>query len=386
MQKRPFGKTGVDVSILGFGCMRLPLRNPDDASSIDEEQATGLLRLAIDKGVNYVDTAWSYHSTGYHLPGESEPLVGRALQNGYREKVYLATKLPTWLVQSKKDMHETLDAQLKRLDTPFIDFYLAHNLTANVWPRVKNLGILEFMDEALADGRIKHAGFSFHDNYQMFEDVMDSYDWSFAQIQYNYLDVNYQAGIRGLKLAAARGMGVAVMEPLRGGTLINHVPEPLQTLLNKERPGWSMADWALRWLWNQPEISVVLSGMSALDHVTENLGIAGTAGTMSEKELAALDTVRERYLALQKINCTGCGYCLPCPAGVHIPKNLGYYNEYFLVDTERNRQRQRFMVNSQLGAGRFSNCVHCRECEDKCPQHLPISDTMEAMDDVFGLP
>ncbi|MCC8193651.1 MAG: aldo/keto reductase [Deltaproteobacteria bacterium] len=384
MEKRLFGKTGLSVSILGFGCMRLPLRDPDDPSSIDVDIATGMVRQCIDRGVNYVDTAWPYHSKSREIPGESEPFVAHALKDGYREKVFLATKLPTWAVGSRKDMNAFLDAQLKRLDTPYIDCYLAHNLTTNVWPKVKDMGLLAFLDEALADGRIKHAGFSFHDNFQVFENIIESYDWSFAQIQYNYLDVNYQAGVRGLKLAAGKGLGVVVMEPLRGGTLINHVPEELRAMLTEVRPGWSLADWGLRWLWNQPEVSVVLSGMSAMDHVSENLDIADTAAPLTDKELAALDTMRERYLALLKIDCTGCGYCLPCPAGVNIPKNFGYYNDYFLVDSEQNRQRMRFSYAGQVGPHEdHTNCVHCRECEEKCPQHLPISDAMAAMGDVF---
>ena len=385
MQKRPLGKTGADVSILGFGCMRLPLNDPADPSSIDVALATAMIQQAVDGGVNYLDTAWPYHSKNRQLPGESEPLVAHALKGGYREKVYLATKLPTWLVESRKDMNKILDEQLKRLDTPYIDFYLAHNLTTKVWPRVKDMGLLTFLDEALADGRIKHAGFSFHDNYQLFEDIIDSYDWEFVQIQYNYLDVNYQAGRRGLRLAAIRGMGVVVMEPLRGGTLVNHVPEELKDILTLERPGWSLADWALRWLWHQPEVSVVLSGMSIMDHVSENLDIARTAEPLSKKQLAVLEAVREQYLSKLKIGCTGCGYCLPCPAGVNIPKNFAYYNDYFLVDSERNRTMARFSFNIQVGENEdFTNCIHCRECEDKCPQHLAISDAMADMGGVFS--
>ncbi len=385
MRKKLFGKTGLSSSILGFGCMRLPLTNPDDPASIDVDLATAMLRRAIDRGVNYVDTAWPYHSKSHEVPGESEPFVAHALKDGYREKVFLATKLPTWLIQDKKDMNRILDAQLKRLETPHIDFYLAHNLNTNVWPRMRDIGLSAFLDEALADGRIKHAGFSFHDNYQVFEDVMASYDWSFAQIQYNYLDVNYQAGARGIKLAAGRGMGVVVMEPLRGGTLINHVPEDLREMLRAVRPEWSLADWALRWLWNQPEVDVVLSGMSAMAQVDENLDIADSADQLSEKELAALDAMRERYLSLLKIDCTGCGYCLPCPSGVNIPKNFGYYNDYFLVDSDRTRTAVRFAFSCQVGEDdNCGSCVHCRECESKCPQHLPISDAMTDMEGIFA--
>ncbi|MDR0881657.1 MAG: aldo/keto reductase [Candidatus Adiutrix sp.] len=385
MLKKTFGKTGLDLSILGFGCMRLPLTNPSDPTAIDADLATAMIRKSIDQGVNYIDTAWPYHGDSRIEPGRSELLVAQALKGGYREKVHLATKLPTWFIQDQKQMNTVLDTQLKRLETPYIDFYLAHNLNGIVWPGIRDKGLFRFLDEALKDGRIKHAGFSFHDRYEIFEEIIKSYDWSFGQIQYNYLDVNYQAGQRGLKLAAERGLGTIIMEPLRGGFLINHVPEESQANLRGARPDWSLATWALRWLWSQPEVNLVLSGMSTMAQVEENLAIASQPSVLTERDLAALGQVVDLFRERLKINCTSCGYCLPCPQDVNIPKNFSYYNDYFLVDSEEVRSRAKFYFSAQVAEHEtFAHCVHCGECEEKCPQKLPISDLMDEVAKVFG--
>ena len=385
MLKKTFGKTGLKLSTLGFGCMRLPLTDKQDPASIDYDVATGMLRKAIDRGVNYVDTAYPYHSNqGRTRPGASEPFVGKALKGGYREKVHLATKLPTWLVDSRRKMDELLDEQLKRLETAHIDVYLAHNINTTVWDRMVELGLFDFMDQAKKDGRIKYAGFSFHDHYDIFEKVVASYDWDMTQIQHNYLDVDYQAGRKGLELAAGRGLGMVIMEPLRGGFLIDHMPEEMKTFLAGVRPDWSLADWGLRWVMTRPGIGVVLSGMSAMNHVDENLKITETLAPFSEKEEAALEKVREYFRARLRVDCTGCGYCLPCPSGVNIPKNFLYYNDYFLLDLPAVRDRTLYYYKVQVGGQEAaSNCVHCRECEEKCPQNLSISDTMEEVNRIF---
>jgi len=385
MIKKTFGKTGAEISVLGFGCMRLPLTDPQEPTSIDQDLATAMIRKAIDGGINYVDTAWPYHSNSRQDPGASEPLVAEALKNGYREKVHLTTKLPLWLIKERKDMDKYLDQQLKRLNSSHLDFYLAHNINSLVWPQIKDLGLFKFLDEALKDGRIKHAGFSFHDRYPIFEEVIGSYDWSFAQIQYNYLDVEYQAGRKGAQLVKERGMGLIIMEPLRGGFLINHMPDELRQMLAGIRPDWSLADWGLRWLWNQPEVDLVLSGMSDMSQVEENLKIASTPVKMTEEDFAALEKVRLFFKERLKVNCTSCGYCLPCPEGVNIPKNFSFYNDYHMVDSDEVRGRAKFYFTGQVAPHeKFDHCVHCGQCEEKCPQSLPISELMYDVARVFG--
>ncbi|MDR2386581.1 MAG: aldo/keto reductase [Deltaproteobacteria bacterium] len=386
MVKRSLGRTGESATILGFGCMRLPLKssNPED---IDKELAIDMIRTAIDRGVNYIDTAYPYHSgVSRNNPGASEPLVAEALADGYREKVLLATKLPTWLIQSRADMDRYLDEQLKRLRVSRIDFYLAHNLNSGVWGNLENLGIKEFMDSAVKDGRVGHPAFSFHDNYFLFEKIVESYDWTMCQIQYNYLDRDFQAGQKGLKLAHSKGLGVVIMEPLRGGFLVNYVPPEAKEILSKARPTWSLPAWGLNWLWNQSEISVVLSGMSVKDQVMENLSLAEAwkENLVTQAELAALDKVSEIFASRMKTSCTGCGYCMPCPSGVDIPKNLSFLNQYFLFDSKETKERCHYFYNVQVQTSeRPDNCSVCHECEEKCPQHIAIPDFLAQAGDIY---
>ncbi|MDR2141407.1 MAG: aldo/keto reductase [Deltaproteobacteria bacterium] len=375
IKKRLLGQSGVEGSILGFGCMRLPLNGPK-AADIDIDLATRMLRLAIDRGINYVDTAYPYHSPGTReTPGASEPFVAQALKGGYREKVLLATKLPTWLVDSQAKMHQLLDFQLKRLDVRQIDFYLAHNINVSVWEKLLALGLRKFFDEAVRDGRIRFPSFSFHDNYALFEKVVSGYDWVMGQVQYNYLDHKYQAGQAGVRLAARKGLAVVVMEPLRGGFLVSQVPEEPTQVLKEARPDWTLPAWGFNWLWNQPECAVVLSGMSDLAQVEENLALAEKyeAGLFTEKDEAAIDKVRDFFKARLQADCTGCGYCLPCPSGVEIPKNINFLNQYYLFDGQTPRERCRYFYFVQLSPEeRAVNCVACGECLEKCPQGLNI--------------
>ena len=385
MKQRMMGKTGESVSILGFGCMRLPVAGPNP-SCIDEEPAIAMIRKAIDRGVNYVDTAWPYHGAkGFVEPGASEPLVGKALAGGWREKVKVATKLPTWLVKTRADMNRFLDRQLQRLQTSHIDFYLAHTLNARYWAAMQQADLAGFFEEARKDGRIRHVGFSFHDRLSVFQEIVEGYDWDFAQVQYNYLDQTYQAGKEGVQLAARKGMGLVVMEPLRGGFLINQVPEVLRAHFAGVRPAWSMADWAFRWLWNQPEVSVVLSGMSAMEQVEENLNIACDAGSFTAADEAAVTFVRDAFLSRIKVDCTGCGYCLPCPEGVNIPRNFMLYNDYYLTDNEKARGHIKYIYgNLILEPGEMADrCQHCGQCEEKCPQQLPVSEAMAEVANLF---
>jgi predicted aldo/keto reductase-like oxidoreductase len=375
IQKRLLGRSGAEGTILGFGCMRLPLNGPK-LDNIDLELATNMLRKAIDRGVNYVDTAYPYHSGGTRqTPGASEPFVAQALAGGYREKVLLATKLPTWMVESHDDMNKLLDSQLKRLDVRQIDFYLAHNINISVWDKLISLGMREFYDEAVKDGRIRFPSFSFHDSFSLFEKVVNGYDWVMGQIQYNYLDQDYQAGIRGVKLASLKGMALVVMEPLRGGFLVRQVPDEPLKLLKSVRPDWSLPAWGLNWVWNQPEVSVVLSGMSDMAQVDENLALAEKYqdNYFTAQDENTIGQVRDFFKRRLKADCTGCGYCLPCPTGVEIPKNLSFLNQYYLFDGDETKERCRYFYNIQINEEeRAVNCVACGQCEEKCPQHLDI--------------
>jgi predicted aldo/keto reductase-like oxidoreductase len=386
IEKRPIGRTGESASILGFGCMRLPLKSsyPED---IDKELAIDMIRSAIDRGVNYVDTAYPYHSgVNRNSPGASEPLVAEALADGYREKVLLATKLPTWLVNTRSDMDRLLDVQLKRLRVSRIDFYLAHNLNSSVWDNLVECKLFDFMDSAVKDGRIRYPGFSFHDQYPLFEKIVGSYDWAMGQIQYNYLDRDFQAGQKGLKLAHSKGIGVVIMEPLRGGFLVNHMAPAPREILKKARPDWTLPAWGFNWLWNQPEISVVLSGMTAKEHVLENLNLAEAwhDKLVTPSDLEALNGVRAYFASRMKTSCTACGYCMPCPSGVDIPKNLSFLNQYFLFDSQDTKDRCKYFYYIQVQESELAkNCVACHECEEKCPQHITIPDFLTQTEEIY---
>ncbi|AFA49965.1 aldo/keto reductase [Acetobacterium woodii] len=371
MLYRKFGKTNEDVSVLGFGCMRLPVIDGDQAN-IDDEKAIKMVRYAIDHGVNYIDTAYPYHGAAPGKGGESEPFVARALKDGYREKVKLATKLPVWMVQSYDDMERLLDEQLKRLETDVIDFYLLHGLNKTFWHNMEKLGVGKFLDQAIKDGKIKYAGFSFHDDFDLFVEIVDAYDWDFCQIQYNYLDENYQAGKKGLEYAASKGMGVTIMEPIRGGGLVDKLPQEVLDVWDKAAIKRTPAQWALRWVMNHPEVSVVLSGMNTMDQVVENINTAneGAANSLTKEEIELVDAAKKIIKAKMKVNCTGCRYCMPCPSGVDIPGHFSLYNNAFLFDMLPRIKNQ--YVNMFPQVAKASNCVECGNCEEHCPQNIAI--------------
>ena len=369
MQYRKFGKTGEQVSALGFGMMRLPLldKNPEH---INEEEARNIVRYAIDQGVNYIDTAYPYHGARFDAAGQSEPLTGRVLRGGYRQKVKLATKLPSWLIQKEADFDRFLNEQLERLQTDYIDFYLIHTLDRRHWPQVKEAGLFKFMERALSSGRVKHLGFSFHDEFSLFK-IVDAYDWEFCQIQYNYLDERYQAGKAGLEYAAGKGLGIVVMEPLRGGALVDGITPAAQELFRQAHPWKTEAGWGLEWVLNHPEVSVVLSGMSALKHVQENIAVASRAeaGSMKPDELEVIEQVKKILESGNKIRCTSCGYCMPCPNGVNIPENFKLYNVAFALN---RLEASRFSYGLLSDKQQACYCVECGSCEPRCPQNIPI--------------
>lgn len=369
MNYRKFGSLDWKASALGFGCMRLPVLH-GNSSRIDEEKAARMLLYAIDQGVNYIDSAYPYHG------GTSEGFVGRTLEGAYREKVRLATKLPSWKIEKEADFDFYLNEQLERLRTDRIDFYLLHALSDKHWKNLHQLGVLPWLEKARSDGRINHLGFSFHDELPVFKSIVDAYQgWDFCLIQYNFMDLDYQAGREGLKYAADRGMGVVIMEPLRGGRLVNP-PQRVQVLWDQADAKRTPAEWSLQWLWNQPEVSLVLSGMSTLEQVQENVDSAKRSGigNLTEKDLMVVDKVREAYLGMELIPCTNCGYCVPCPEGVDIPRILRIYNDGIMFEKEDLAR-----IDYKLwipDANKGSLCVVCRECEEKCPQDIPISDWM----------
>jgi len=376
MKYRRFGKLDWEVSALGFGCMRLPTIGGDHAS-IDEPEATRMLHYAIDQGVNYLDTAYPYHG------GNSESFLGRALKDGYRERVQLATKLPCWKIEAAEDLDKVLNEQLQKLQTARVDFYLLHGLNRERWDKMRDLGVLERAEQAMADGRIGYLGFSFHDKYPVFQEIVDAHNWTFCQIQHNYMDIENQAGTKGLQYAASKGLAVVVMEPLLGGKLVNP-PAPVQEIWDTAAGKRSPADWALQWLWNQPEVSVVLSGMSTLEQVEQNVSSATTArvNALTAQELALFDQVRAQYNDLSPIPCTTCEYCLPCPNGVAIPRVFAAYNEgmmYDQPDVARRAYKQWIPTENQASA-----CLECVECEDKCPQNIPISEWMPIVHEVLS--
>jgi len=376
MLYRKIPKNGDELSILGFGCMRLPVK---EDGKIDEEKATRQVRYAIDHGINYIDTAWPYHM------GESELFLGRALAGGYREKVKLATKLPSWTIKNTDDMDRILNSQLERLRTDHIDYYLIHGLVGTLWDKMEKLEVLDFLDRAKADGRIINAGFSFHGSIEDFKQIVDAYPWVFCQIQYNYLDEKNQAGTEGLEYAASKNLGIIVMEPLRGGKLTNPVPPEIQEIWNEAEIKRTPAEWGLRWVWNHPEVTVVLSGMNEEAHIEENLRIADEAypNSLTEAELQLVKRVEQKYRELMKVGCTGCRYCLPCPSGVDIPGCFEIYDNFSLSGNEREAK---LMYAAKPGGiirgdvpGYASQCVQCGECVEKCPQHLDIPSLLEAV-------
>lgn len=376
MKYRKLGKTNEEVSILGFGCMRFPQKN----GKIDEIEATKMLKFAIDNGLNYIDTAYIYHD------GESEAFVGRALSGEYRNKVKLATKLPTWLVKSRDDMDKFLHEQLERLNTEQIDFYLIHNLNREIYNMIKSYGLFEFLDKIKEEKLVKYIGFSFHDTIDLYKEIIDDYDWDFTQIQYNYIDEDYQAGTEGLLYAASKNLGIIVMEPLRGGALVNKIPPKALEIMNNSNINKSPAEWAFKFLYNKEQISVVLSGMSTIEQVNDNLRIAndhGESNSLIEDEKVILDKLRDEFNSKIRVNCTGCKYCIPCPMDINIPQCFELLNNaYMFDDISVNKEiYNKYLVREDKDA---SKCIDCGVCESKCPQHIQIRDMLKNVCETFG--
>jgi len=372
MQYRTLKKAGVEVSALGLGCMRLP----QHGSRIDRPQALKMMRTAVDRGVNYFDTAYMYHN------GESEQVVGEALKEIGRDKVYVATKMPCSSVNTKEDLRRILDEQLKKLGVDTIDFYLLHALSMNTWKKMQELDILTFLDKAVEQGKIRFPGFSHHDNIDNFKDIVDAYPkWILAQIILNYFDDQYQAGLPGCDYAAERDIGIVVMEPLKGGALSAEVPESVAALFRERDKDITLAEWALRWLYGIPQVVCTLSGASSMEQWEENVrsyekfsGLSDIALSEPEKELFAAAKV-EFMKAAKGVGCTTCRYCLPCPSGVDIPGVFANYNliKVFGQPGTAKMRYARLIYSGTSG----DKCTKCGHCEEVCPQHLPIMKLLE---------
>lgn len=369
MKYRVIGNTGLEASVLGLGCMRLPVEG-EDASKIKKEEAIEMIRYAIDNGINYIDTAYPYHG------GESERVVGEALKDGYREKAILITKSPGWMIKTQADFHKYLDEQLEKLGTDHLDIYLLHALNKNTWAMYKEIDVFTAIEEAKAKGKIKHIGFSFHDEFEVFEEIINAYHWELCMLQLNFMDMGEQAGLKGLKLAEEKGIPVIVMEPLKGGMLANPSDEVNQ-IWNSYPEKRSAVEWALRYVANFSNVKVVLSGMSSLEQIKNSLSIADqlTVGNLDAKGLEVIEQVKNAYASRVQVPCTDCKYCVPCPQGVQIPRAFTFYNRAHIFNQIEAVKGQ---YNSQVPAeAKAGQCIECGLCEPKCPQKIQIIDSLK---------
>ncbi len=365
MEKRKMTKLGIETSLLGFGCMRFPLTKE---GKIDEQEAERMLDRAIKGGVNYIDTAYPYHN------GESELVVGRILQKYDRSSFYLATKLPVWLVNEVSDVDRYFNEQLDKLQTDFVDFYLMHAMNKERWDKMLQMGCVKRLEELKAEGKIKYLGFSFHDSYEVFEEILDYRDWDFCQIQLNYMDAQEQAGLRGYRLAEGKGVPLIIMEPVKGGSLAAFSGDIMDKFRALDSNA-SAASFALRWVGSLPNVKVILSGMSAMEQVEDNLKTFTDFKPLSEEEMTTVNEVTAILRGRVQNGCTGCRYCMPCPAGVDIPGCFNVWNNYHVY---RNYDSVKWKWEEEIsGRHQAKNCIKCGKCEKVCPQKISIRQDLE---------
>ncbi len=365
MELKKMEKLGIETSLLGFGCMRFPT---NAEGKIDRPLAQEMLDKAIAAGVNYIDTAYPYHN------GESELFVGEALKKYDRASYYLATKLPVWFVKSVEDVDKYFNEQLEKLQTDYVDFYLLHAMGLSRWKEMVELGVVERLEELKAEGKIRYLGFSFHDSYEAFEEMLCARDWDFCQIQLNYMDTNEQAGMKGYKLAEERNIPLVIMEPIKGGMLANFGAD-IKKKFAELNPEASVASFALRWVASLPNVKVVLSGMSTMEQVEDNLKTFVDFKPLSEEEAKGIDEIVNIINSRVQNGCTGCGYCMPCPAGVNIPKNFRVWNTYHMY---QSYDAVRWNWETEMkDCEKAKNCVECGMCEAACPQALSIREDLK---------
>lgn len=364
MEYRKLEKLGIEISLLGFGCMRFPLL---EDGKIDEIEAEKMIDKAISEGVNYIDTAYPYHN------GDSEPFVGKVLSKYDRSTFYLATKLPCWEIKSVEDAKRIFDQQLERLGQEYVDFYLLHALNRARFNEMKELGIVEFCEKLKEEGKIRYLGFSFHDDYDAFEEILTYRDWDFCQIQYNYMDTEEQAGDKGYDLTVKLDIPVIIMEPIKGGSLAE-LPEDITAIFKKEDPKASVASWALRFVASRKNVKTVLSGMSTYDQVLDNLDTFASFKALTPKEEAVVERVATTIKSRVKNGCTACRYCMPCPAGVDIPKNFAIWNQHAMYGNDGHANWAYFKNFSE--ENRADRCISCGKCETVCPQKIRIREDL----------
>lgn len=367
MEYVKYGKTDMKVSRFGLGCMRFPS---------DESEAIKMVRYAIDNGVNYLDTAYMYN--------DSEVITGKALKDGYRNKTYIATKSPIWNINCYEDFEKYLDEELIRLGTDYVDVYLLHNLNHGHWEKVKKFDGLTFLDKMIQKGKIRHKAFSIHNTLDAFKEIVDSFDWEMAQIQLNILDENQNIGVQGLKYASDKGMAAVIMEPLRGGFMLNNVPDEVNTILESYPEKRSLVEWCFRWLYNMPEVTMILSGASSMEQLKDSLRIfeGASSNVMTEEDQKLIRKIREAYEKNNSIGCTGCRYCMPCPKNVAIPEIFKLYNSYNLMK-EHWVDRGTYRISIAPGGTGADKCVNCGACVSKCPQNLAIPELLKKVHTEF---
>lgn len=372
MEYRTLDKLGIRTSLLGFGCMRFPTTQE---GAIDEERAQQMLDKAYAAGINYYDTAWPYHD------GKSEPFVGRAMKKYPRDSFYFATKLPCWEVKQREDALRIFNQQLERLQTEYIDFYLLHALNRDSFRSMCSMGVLDDVIELQKQGKIRYLGFSFHDSYEAFEEILTYRDWDFCQIQYNYMDTMEQAGDKGYALCEERNVPLIIMEPVKGGALASYAPE-VEGIFKAVRPEKSIASWALRFVASKPQVKVVLSGMSNEEQVNDNLETFENFECLSQKEQETVETVVAEVKSRIKNGCTGCRYCMPCPFGVNIPKNFSIWNNYGMYNNAGATKWRYFQDMKE--EEHADKCMSCGACEEACPQKLPIREHLAQIAELMG--